>query len=117
MIPSFLDDVPQPVVKGYSRKKRAGVRRAEFEGGYSQRSGTGPNAVIASVRLQWVQANAPIDAIDDFLEARAGKEVFYYRLPDDSVDRLWTCAEWDVNPKGPNAKELTATLQQEFDVV
>jgi phage-related protein len=108
--------VAQPIVQGYTHKKKASVRRAEFEGGYSQRSGAGPNSVVASVRLQWLQPNADIDTIDAFLTARGGAQAFLYRLPNDAVDRIWTCGEWSVVPKGPHAKQLDATFRQEFDI-
>ncbi|WP_082152508.1 phage tail protein [Candidatus Rhodobacter oscarellae] len=102
-------------------EKTAGVRRAEFEGGYSQRSGTGPNAIVQSVPVQWDVPADLADYIDSFLTDRRGVEAFRYQLPWAGKELIWSCAEWNRSPlgylNGQRMWRIRATFRQEFDIV
>lgn len=110
-----------PTRDGYSDEKTAKVRRAEFEGGYSQRSRQGPNSVGRLVPLTWEVPESTKDYIDGFLEDRGGSEAFQYQLPWDSVPRLWTAESWTSVPIGKRGTSdvfrLTTTFRQEFDIL
>lgn len=102
------------------REFKANVRRAEFEGGYSQRSRTGPNAISQMVPLQWDVVESAADAVEAFLHARGGSEAFRYRLPWSDDELIWTCAEWTKVPLGSRNGErmwrVRANFKQEFDI-
>ncbi|WP_420567839.1 phage tail protein [Thalassovita sp.] len=111
----------EPTLSGYSDEKAAKVRRAEFEGGYSQRSRVGPNALGRTVPVQWEVPDSVKTYIDGFFEARGGSEAFQYQLPWDGTAKLWTAEAWTVVPIGKRGVEtmwrLSATLRQEFDIL
>lgn len=116
----MVDFVPpkSPSAPRLSIAKKAAVRRAEFEGGYSQRSGAGPNPVSSGVKLTFTRLQPfERDEIDAFLTARAGKESFRYQVPGMPDPLLWTCAEWEVKPERSKVLwTVTASFQQEFDI-
>lgn len=103
------------------REFTANVRRAEFEGGYSQRSRTGPNAISQVVHLQWDVAESVADAVEAFFVARGGAEAFRYQLPWSGSELIWTCTEWTKVPLGARNGEkmwrVRATFKQEFDIL
>lgn len=102
------------------RKTVAEVRRAKFEGGYSQRSGVGPNSISQSVPLQWDVPASVADYIGDFLTARRGVEAFRFQLPWEDAELIWSCSEWHRTPlgylNGQRMWRVRATFQQEFDI-
>ncbi|WP_208348690.1 phage tail protein [Pseudaestuariivita rosea] len=111
----------QPTIEGYEERYETSTRRAEFEGGYSQRSTTGPNALRQTAALVWDLAEPDKDVIARFLAARRGAEAFLYQLPWQSTARLWTCAAWTQAPIGWRGTtpfwRLRATFRQEFDIL
>lgn len=111
----------EPTLEGYAEDKTPNVRRAQFEGGYSQRSKTGPNSVGREVSLSWEVEQAQKDYIDGFLSDRGGAEAFHYQLPWDVEATLWTCEAWGSVPigtsRGATMWRIRATFRQEFDIV
>lgn len=111
----------EPILDGYTDARAAAVNRAQFEGGYSQRSRTGPNNVGRVLSLSFVAIDAVADAIDAFLTARGGSEAFEWQSPWDSSASLWTCADWSKVPIGRRGAatvwRLSATFNREFDPV
>lgn len=111
----------EPTLTGYSDEKAAKVRRAEFEGGYSQRSRVGPNALGRTVPVQWEAPDIVKTYIDDFFHARGGSEAFQYQLPWDGSVKLWTVQAWTAVPIGKRGTatvwRLSTTLRQEFDIL
>ncbi|MCZ4269022.1 phage tail protein [Rhodobacteraceae bacterium G21628-S1] len=111
----------EPTLDGYSDEKAAKVRRAEFEGGYSQRSRMGPNSLGRTVPVQWEVPDSIKAYIDGFFDDRGGAEAFQYQLPWDDTAKLWTAEKWTAVPIGKRGTEtmwrLSATLQQEFDIL
>lgn len=111
----------EPTLAGYSDEKTAKVRRAEFEGGYSQRSRVGPNALGRTVPVQWEVPESVKTYIDGFFEACGGSEAFQYQLPWDGSPKLWTVEAWTCVPIGKRGAatmwRLSATLRQEFDIL
>ena len=118
-IPQFQPEI-EPVLDGYSEQAMAQVRRAEFEGGYSQRSRSGPNSVRRTVPVQFVVPEDRKKYIVDFLGARAGSEAFLYQLPWDTDAGLWTVEQWSASPIGTRGRQavwrINFTLNGEFDI-
>ncbi|MEL6960460.1 MAG: phage tail protein [Pseudomonadota bacterium] len=108
-----------PSVRNAGVTKEVEVRRVNFEGRYSQRSRTGPNALAASVRLSFANlTEAQRDVLDAFFEARGGTEAFRYQPPGLGTEKLWSCSEWGFAPERNKVNwSFTATLIQEFDIV
>jgi phage-related protein len=120
MTPVFAP-VYQPTLAGFSDEKQAKVRRAEFEGGYSQRSRVGPNSIGRTAPVQWEVPDSVKDYIDDFFKERGGSEAFLYQLPWDTAQVLWTVETWTCVPIGTRGAEtfwrLSTSLRQEFDIL
>lgn len=111
----------EPTLDGYKDGGKATVNRAEFEGGYSQRSRPGPNSVGRSLSLSWEVPDSEKDALFAFFEARAGAEAFLYQPPWEASQTVWTCEAWDSVPIGKRGTEsfwrVTTTFRKEFDIV
>ncbi|MCP3971685.1 MAG: phage tail protein [Rhodobacteraceae bacterium] len=92
---------PKPAsVSGYNYQEEAGVNRAQFEGNYSQRSGSGPNAWQGRVKLSWRNLTlVQLDAIRGFIRPRNGRAAFLYQVPGTSAPELWTCPNLNVRPE------------------
>lgn len=112
--------IAEPTIAGFSDEATARVRRADFEGGYSQRSSLGPNSIARMVPLQWEVPDAAKSYIVDFFRARGGVEAFQYQLPWDDRPYLWTAEAWTCVPIGKKGAatfwRLRTTLRQEFDI-
>jgi len=90
------------------------VLSAAFGDGYQQRVGDGINALAASWELTFSRTAADIDAIEDFLIARAGVESFDWTDPDGNAIRA-ICPSWARQPNtGLGSGSLTATFRQVF---
>jgi phage-related protein len=111
----------QPTLANFSDDKTVQVRRAQFEGGYSQRSRVGPNATSRTVPLQWEVPDPDKAYIDGFFTARSGAEAFIYQLPWDDAAQVWTVETWTMTPIGILGPEtvwrISTSLRREFDIV
>jgi len=93
------------------------TRRAEFEGGYSQRSSAGPNSLRMGRTITVMGPKAGIKEVSDFLARMAGVGAFYLRAPCEDEPVLYSAASWQVMNTGHDSARLTAELRQEFDIV
>lgn len=98
------------------KKSNPRIREVKFGDGYRQSSVVGINPDPKTWTLQWSNITATIaDGIEDFLEARAGHEKFYWSPPDDTEVYLWRCRSWQkVMPYG-NLFEISATFEEVFE--
>ncbi|MEQ5872569.1 phage tail protein [Sagittula sp. NFXS13] len=111
----------EPEMQGYADKETAEVNRAQFEGGYAQRSRTGPNSVTRDVPMSFVVTDPQRRELLDFFRARAGVEAFLYQSPFDDAPGLWTCAAWPSSPVGKRGPlvvwRMMVTFKREFDAI
>ncbi len=93
--------------------------RVVFEGQYSQRARTGPNAVARKGTIGFSNlTKAQRDEILGFLRQREGVEAFYFHIPGDDNPSLWTCAKWSSPPSRDKVTwRMTLNLIEEFDIV
>jgi phage-related protein len=90
------------------------VLAAAFGDGYQQRVGDGINALAASWELTFSSVAADIDAIEAFIEARAGVESFDWTDPDGNAIQA-VCPAWSRSPHtGLRSAVMTATFRQVF---
>lgn len=90
------------------------ARKAQFGDGYSQHAGDGINAKVQTWNVVRVCTNeTDKDAIEAFLDARAGYESFFWTPPGGSQG-YYLCESYDTNPLGADAYTITATFQQVF---
>lgn len=120
VVPVFNPDA-EPTRAGYSDLSEARALRAEFEGGYSQRSRPGPNPINRSVATQWDVADDVKDYIVGFFHDRAGVDAFQYQMPWDAAPGLWTTESWTCVPIGKRGAatvwRISAAFRREFDII
>lgn len=119
MPPPALVPPKPPAVSGFRVSAQPQIYRAEFEGGYSQRSRKGPGNVARRGTLSWVNLSAAErDALLGFLEARGGSEAFTYQLPGHGAAQLWTAPGWSYAPSRSGLKwDVSADLTEEKDIL
>lgn len=111
-LPAFKPPVgPSP---GTSFKPQIKVLEAEFGDGFSQPTPDGLNNIRETVELRWDGlTEREMHAINNFLVARKGAEVFYFKPAGYRQAMKWTCKEWSRN-LGGGVWTMTAKLVQSF---
>lgn len=98
-----------------SKKAVPRVLGAAFGDGYQQRVGDGINTISPEWSLTFSRVIADIDAIEAFLEARAGEESFDWTPPGESTAIKVVCPEWGKTPHGGLASAaFSATFRKVF---
>jgi phage-related protein len=98
---------------GATGPKTPRVKVAPYGDGYEQRVGEGINRIVRTWSLTFTRPTAEIDAIDAFLEARAGAESFDWTPPRGPAGK-WKCASWSVSVPALSVQSLTATFTEVF---
>ena len=105
-----------PSQKSTPKKVKPRVNKIAFGDGYEQRSGDGINNIIRTRTLFFeALTESQKDTIETFLEAREGKEQFFYTLPDESTQRQWVCEEWDISSNN-NIYNLSMKIKEDFTI-
>lgn len=89
------------------------VRTAKFGDGYQQRVADGIHAMPRSWSLTFTRETADIDAIEAFLQARAGVESFDWTPPSGAAGK-WICNAWSRTAIYRNVMGITATFDEVF---
>ena len=101
---------------GASKKAEPNVRVAQFGSGYSQRSTFGINQDKKVWTLSWQNRTATdANAIEDFLEARAGVESYDWAPPDETNTYKWICKSWTKTMPYCNLFNIEATFEEVFE--
>ena len=101
---------------GAAKQAQPRVRSVEFVSGYSQRAVFGINQDPKVWTLSWNNRTATdANAIEDFLEARAGQEAFDWTPPDDTTSYKWICKAWRKTMPYSNLFNIDATFEQVFE--
>ena len=101
---------------GAAKQAQPRVRSVEFGSGYSQRAVFGINQDPKVWTLSWNNRTATdANAIEDFLEARAGQEAFDWTPPDDTTSYKWICKAWRKTMPYSNLFNIDATFEQVFE--
>jgi phage-related protein len=98
---------------GASQPVKPSVRTSPFGDGYQQRVPDGINTIKRAWSLRFTRVTADIDAIENFLKARAGAEAFDWMPPAGAAGK-WLCPEWARNAADRDAQEITATFTEIF---
>ena len=92
------------------------VRIAKFGSGYEQRTQFGSNQNPKVWNLKWsAQSNTAADAIEAFLDARAGVEAFDWTPINDTTEYKWVCRSWNRQHVYADINTITATFEQVFE--
>lgn len=104
---------------GFSKNIKPAVNIANFGDGYSQRVVDGINNMPGTWRVSF--QNQPLNvilAIENFLKARQGSELFYWTPPGDVVTVKVICVDgWDIEYTSHISRTLNTTFTQVFDPV
>lgn len=106
-----------PIITSYNKAYNVNVLKANFGGGYTQRSADGINTIQRDISVEFIGSDTDIDTYVAFFEARNGHEAFEWTPPDESSELKWTCEVWQVRGESENTSRLTATFHKEFDLV
>lgn len=112
-----LDTFNPPVAPspGTMRKPEVKLLKATFGDGYTQAARDGLNAIQQVYELRWdVLTRGQADAIETFLEARAGTTPFLYQHPGTPAAIKMTCDEWSREEAANRLCAFRATLRQSF---
>ena len=101
---------------GAAKKSQPTVRVAKFGDGYEQRIQFGINQNPKTWDLRWTAAsNTTADAIETFLDARAGVESFDWTPIDESTSYKFVCRQWQREHQYADINTITATFEQVFE--
>tara|TARA_S200002703_G_C3772044_1_gene237700 strand:+ start:841 stop:1200 length:360 start_codon:yes stop_codon:yes gene_type:complete len=102
---------------GAQVQSRPNVRSIQFGSGYQQRAQFGINQNPKVWNLTWTaQSNTAADAIEAFLDARAGIESFNWTPLNSSTSYKWICRSWQRQHQYADINTVTATFEQVFEV-
>lgn len=101
---------------GSEIQEKARVLKANFGGGYVQRSGDGINSVIGNYNVVFENLRrSEAKTLVDFFRAQRGYKAFYFTVPGDPAPRLWTCEEWTRRHVGGIFDSVAATFMEVFN--
>ena len=101
---------------GLTKKSEPRVRTVQYGDGYSQRLIYGLNQNPKVWDLTWTAtSNSDADAIESFLDARAGSESFDWTPPAGGSSGKYICSSWNRELKYTNINTITATFIQVFE--
>jgi phage-related protein len=115
-MPLPLFDPPVEPNVGLSRSRSYRVKAAGFGDGYSQRTGIGLNNQVDQLRVAWSKLEQEeADAIEEFLDERAGFGAFRWAPPNMSETK-WVCQQWDRNAETGLLTDIEATFIRVYDL-
>jgi phage-related protein len=101
---------------GLTKKSEPRVRTVQYGDGYSQRLIYGLNQNPKVWNLTWTAtSNSDADAIEAFIDARAGSEAFDWTPPAAGSSAKYICSSWNRELKYANINTITATFVQVFE--
>ena len=101
---------------GSELARKARSLKAEFGGGYIQRTGDGINNVrgeYAVVIENLTRDEATI--FDNFFTDLGGWRAFLYTRPGEATPRKWICEAWNIRHVAGSHDTLTTTFIEVFD--
>jgi len=99
-----------------NKKSEPRVRSIQYGDGYSQRLRYGLNTSPKIWDLKWTaKNNTDANAIEAFLEARAGAESFYWTPPAGTGAGRYICPNWNRELQYANINIINATFVQVFE--
>ncbi len=109
--PSTTPSAPDPTY-GARKLSRPRIRIAEFGSGYSQRSTFGINQNLKVYQFNWRNiSETDADTIEDFLDARAGVEIFTYTPAGESA-KTFICRNWQKTIPYLNRASISAVFEE-----
>jgi phage-related protein len=98
---------------GFSKSGSPEVNISQFGSGYSQRTTFGINQNLKTWDLRWENLGTNDgNLIEDFLDARAGKENFDFTPPGESESSKFICRQWTRTVPFPNLVNIQAKFEQ-----
>ncbi len=98
---------------GATRSSRPTVTTVKFGDGYESRQATGINADLKSWTLTFAaRTDTEANAIEAFLDARAGVESFDWTAPNAAASAKYVCREWQRTLDACNLNTIQATFDQ-----
>ncbi|KLT73246.1 hypothetical protein PL75_03180 [Neisseria arctica] len=98
-------------ISGTSREVKFAVRTVQFGDGYEQRQAKGLRKKTESWQVSKVGYKAEIDAIEAFLNARAGVKSFIWRR-DGAADLRVTVDGYNTTPQGADVWKISFTFKE-----
>ncbi len=109
--PSTNPSAPDPTY-GTRKNSEPRIRIAQFGSGYSQRSTFGINQNLKVYQFNWRNiSETDADTIEDFLDARAGVEIFTYTPAGESA-KTFICKKWQKTIPYLNRASISATFEE-----
>jgi len=89
------------------------VHQTRFGDGYSMRTTFGLNQDLKTYRVTFSNlTESDSDTIENFLVARAGREVFAWTPPNEGSSSKFICGSWDKTIPFLNRATINATFEQ-----
>ena len=99
-----------------SKRVSIKVDEASFGDNYSQRVTSGINIVNQTWTLNFTnRTTAEVDAIETFLEGKAGAVAFTWVVPLTSTTIKVTCKEWNRIDITPGISTISCTFNREYE--
>jgi len=100
---------------GSGSESKARIKKAQFGDGYAQRTGDGLNPILQTwpVTIK-AKSLAEADAIEAFLEARAGVEAFTWTPTGASAPISVVCESWSRRDRVASSA-ITASFERVFE--
>lgn len=100
-----------------SEEENFRVLKAQFGGGYSQRTADGPNSQLAKLQLRWgLLTFDQSEEIIQFLKSRGGWESFFYTLPGDTIPRRFISPGYKRTWVAPTIYAIQAAFEEVPDL-
>ena len=105
---------------GITRERKPNVKVAQFGDGYSQRNSFGKNQIAMDLTLTWTNISAAEKTIlENFFNAHARGQAFFYTMPDEATPRKWYIGEegWQVTYIKYGIYAVSLKLKECFDII
>lgn len=86
----------------------------KFGDGYELRTSNGLNTMPEKWSVKFTRHISEIAQIEAFLRARAGKEAFTWRTPE-NIEGTYVCREWRKNRLNGEVVEISGDFEQVFE--
>lgn len=98
---------------GTTKRSEPNIRIAQFGDGYQQRSTFGINQNLKVYNFTWQNiSETDADAIELFLDDKAGVQSFDYTPAGESASKKMICREWEKTIPYLNRATITATFEE-----
>jgi phage-related protein len=93
------------------------IIEVKYGNGYSQRAGDGYNSIQQSWTITWgVITSGELSTVVTALDTANGSDYLTWQSPVDASSKKWVCKDRTVSAMSGSLYEVSATLEQVFDL-